>query len=422
VRSYALDIRMTRFSTKLAATILGTILAAQAQSPRLPPPTYSFRLASRFFAQDSVIMQVDRDHDREVVVFAIAPTGFGAKPERKRVLFDFSTHQIYIQDDAGCRVIPNELENRAPAMMDPLSDPSTARLVESNPKVLRREMINGLLTRVVDYGDYRYWLLDEYDFPMRRAPMSSGRPLDVDIDISRLRFAAPQASLFAIPSDCKAMDTEPVADYWWKWRKPLKLEGKPLRLPLPTYSLELTSYMDEHPRTIQVDRDHEREAIEIRSQAKRQRILLDFVKHRVFVRDGAGAGCRETGYSPAQPPSDLDPTTGGAAVSLVDMRPKLLQWERVNGQLTRVFDVHDAGPGKIRLWLTQDYDFPLKEVAYQLDDQDRPTGSNKVFEVQQIQYFARAGVVFDPPAGCVAVEGEISEDFSNWDSFLNGAK
>jgi hypothetical protein len=413
---------MANGPTTVVLALLGTALtpSAGAQPLVLPPPTYSFVVASRFFNPDVVTMQVDRDHDREAVEFSISPNGFPVKPERKRILFDFADHRIYIQDAAGCRVIGNELENRAPWMMDPLNGGWVEQLGNSQPAILRQEQVNGVPTRLIEGGSYRYWLAKDYDFPIRQVEMYNGRQSAVELDVTRLRLTAPAASLFVTPTGCEVMDADPVGDDVWRWEKPLKLEGKPLRLPPPTYSLRWTSFDLGAPITMQVDRDRDHEKVEVVGQGNRKRVLFDFAAHQVFVQDDRG--CRILRYLPGQAPGILDLVTSGAAGNLTAIRPKLLRWEPVNGMPARVFDAHDAGPAKIRYWLERDYDFPLKEIVYQLDDSDRPTSSNKVSEVLQLRYTAPAAALFDPPKGCAAVEGEIGEEFESWTDFLKSRK
>lgn len=398
-------------------TLLGIAGLAAAQEAA-PPVVYSYELSTRFFAPDPVVMHVDRDHDRERIEFAVMPLGFSAKPMHRRLLFDFAAHQVYIRDATGtCRVVRNGLETRAPRMMDPLGGGWAENLVSSQVRLLRRETINGMPARVVDDGDNHYWLAKDHDFPLRRVPMSNGKPLDVDFDVTRLRFAAPPAAILEIPAGCSAVDGE-SGEEQSTWEHPLGLEPAPLRLPPPVYSLRWTTRPSTDATTMDVNRDHDRESVEVIGAAGRplRRALFDFAKHQVFIEDERG--CHAMRYMAGNAPGWLDPVTGGGGNSLTSIRPKLIMMDHVNGMVARVYDAHDAGPGKIRLWLPQDYDFPLKIVGYELDDNDRPKHSFAVDEVLRIRYAAPPASKLDEPSKCEASELLIDDDFTKWEAFL----
>ncbi|HEY3739807.1 MAG TPA: hypothetical protein VGL53_08180 [Bryobacteraceae bacterium] len=392
-------------------------IAAAAAAQQAAPRVYSYELSTRFFAPDPVSMHVDRDHDRELIEFMVAPLGFNAKPARKQVFFDFKAHQVYIRDaDGACRVIRNRLEDHAPRILDPLGGGWADDLAADRVRLLRRETINGMPARVVDDGDHYDWLAKDYDFPLRRVSMSNGKPLPVELDVTRLRFVAPLGAVLEFPSGCSKIDGE-LGEEQSTWIQPLRLEAAPLRLPPPVYSLRWTTRSASDPATIDAFRDHDREAIEvIGAHGTLRRALFDFAKHQVFIEDERG--CHGMRYAAGDAPAWVDPVTAGKGNSLTSIRPKLLMTERVNGMLARVYDAHDAGPGKIRLWLAQDYDFPLKVMGYELDDDDWPIHSFKVDEVLRIRYAAPAASKLEGPKTCENSESEIDDDFAKWEAFL----
>src|SRR5262249_38980891 len=145
------------------------------------------------------------------------------------------------------------------------------------------------------------------------------------------------------------------------WRRALKREAPPLRLPKPAYSLRVRA----EGRVIYTERDGDR--VFVRDAG--QNLYFDLAAHRVVVNDATG--CKSTGYPGTDlAAADWYPITqeSGYLSFANDMAVKTLRWEVINGMRLRLVENRwTAGPFREYFWLPEQYDVPLR-MAFRLDE------------------------------------------------------
>lgn len=184
----------------LPAVVLGFIPAA-AQTPALPQ-TYSFTANSNMMGAATI--SVHRHGSKEVIEMVAASRGLNL-----RLLYDFQAHRIYTVDRNANRCTTQEYTSAfAPPMHDPVG--GAAEMLQKTAALpeVRREAVNGIPTRLVEanlrdgQGTYRFWLDDQFGFPVKQALVMGNGPERVLFEMLKIGYSAPAASLFTTPEGC----------------------------------------------------------------------------------------------------------------------------------------------------------------------------------------------------------------------------
>ena len=202
---------MTRLlSVALLTPVLTAYLAqpARAQTPAVPR-TYSFQGTASMMMPGMKVV-VHRNGPRELIE-RILPAREGMWQEmHDRVLYDFAGHKVYSRDLVANKCTVQRYESPYAPMFDPIggSGEQIAELAKAPPRVLRRETVNGIPSRVVEQtfpdtkGRFRLWLEEKYGFTVRWDVLWPGKPPATQLEIGQLSYAPSPAALFVPPPDC----------------------------------------------------------------------------------------------------------------------------------------------------------------------------------------------------------------------------
>ncbi len=197
---------------------LTVALAASADSyaQSQPPQTYSITLKEGIGG--AITTKVDRDGAKESVE-KIVPQSEAAPGAHSRLLFDFAARRQWAIDlDSGLCSVVTYTTPYVSSAADPIGGVQETRdeLAKSRPVLLRREVVNGIATKVYEIKDAqsnesrRLYLDERLDFVVKDVYIIDGKELTAS-QITSVSFARPPASLFVPPVNCTAMAGETTA-------------------------------------------------------------------------------------------------------------------------------------------------------------------------------------------------------------------
>jgi hypothetical protein len=184
----------------------------------------------------------------------------------------------------------------------------------------------------------------------------------------------------------------------------LAMQAQPTGLP-ETYSFLATSNVM-GAAALKVNRNGSREVVEVTgaSGGYHLRQLYDFQAHRVYTIDLNGNRCTTQEYTSAYAPVQHDPIGGAAEMARQARSLQTIGRETVNGIAARLVEAPlDGTKGKYRIWLDEEFGFPVKQTVI--------LGSNSkrlLFEMRQLSYAPSPSTLFTPPAECTRVAGVTS--------------
>jgi len=206
-------IKKTFGAASLAAIFAASLTPVQAQSDRLPE-TYSFSAKSEMVWPNST-HKVNRNGSKELVEIKNESGDFHIVQ-----LFDFQAHRLYTSDlNAKTCTAQEYVSPYASVGHDPIGSSEEMRreMAGNPPKILRRESVNGIATKVVEMvipeagGKYTFWLDEKFSFPVKQTIALPKKPEKVMLEIRQLSYASSPASLFVEPSECTRVAGETSA-------------------------------------------------------------------------------------------------------------------------------------------------------------------------------------------------------------------
>jgi hypothetical protein len=184
-----------------------------AQSPT--PETYSLTIISQMteasmFTGQASNLKIYRNGSKELVELTVAPWAANPKGVRMSYLFDFQAHKAYTRDlVANACSWMNYVSARAPVNYDPLtgSDALLADLAKQTPKVLGKEVVNGISAKVEEFatpdqGKAKLWIAEKGNFIVKVEAAGLDGKSQTQLEAKQLSYTKPSDSLFAPPSNC----------------------------------------------------------------------------------------------------------------------------------------------------------------------------------------------------------------------------
>ncbi len=176
------------------------------------------------------------------------------------------------------------------------------------------------------------------------------------------------------------------------------------------YTLTETSYLTEvsmfsgQVSNLKIHRARSKEVVELtiapwgaEPKGIHQRYLFDFQAHKAYIQDFSHNVCTWKNYVSARAPVNYDPITSfGPAerAQMTDAKQHTVGTENVNGIPASITE-NVTPDGKIRMWLAQKGDFPVK-MTLQTPDGKLTT----MMEVKQVEFGSPAASLFVPPTNC----------------------
>lgn len=139
----------------------------------------------------------------------------------------------------------------------------------------------------------------------------------------------------------------------------------------------------------------------------RSRTLFDFQSHKAYTQDLVGDSCSWMTYVSARAPIGYDPITAlddAARAEMAKSKQRPVGTEVVNGFPAVIVEA-DSQDGKVRTWIAQDGDFPVKMTL-----QAKSGALTLMMEVKQVNFNPPAASLFVPPGNCsTQAQGEWSD-------------
>jgi len=194
----------------LAGGFLVSLLPAQTTVPQSYTLTVLSGAALESMTTNGVVeAKVSRFGPREFVEVTAAPQAGQAKAVHNRHWFDLVSHRFYTLD-----VLKNTCSWMSytapdlPTMYDPLASPAPTaeQLAEFNKNIVRREILNGIATKLVettsDQGKTSMWIAVNGNYPVKAMITFPGAPPLLMLEIKELHFVKPDIALLAPPANC----------------------------------------------------------------------------------------------------------------------------------------------------------------------------------------------------------------------------
>ena len=173
------------------------------------------------------------------------------------------------------------------------------------------------------------------------------------------------------------------------------------------------AFGQEHGSVVRISRDGSKEVFDKimplpgRHQELHSYQLYDFQTHKLYTKvlSDPGAPCSVTNYSGPNL-GEYDPISGSHALMKEltggNGQMKQVGTETVNGVAANVMEVTSA-QGKSKVWIAQNGGFPVKVVSIGTDGKEQIE-----IEVKELSFDKPPASTFTPPAGCAAIQGELS--------------
>ena len=137
------------------------------------------------------------------------------------------------------------------------------------------------------------------------------------------------------------------------------------------------------------------------------RTLFDFQAHKAYTQDLVNNACSWITFVSARAPIWYDPITAlddAARAEMAKSKQRRVGTEDVNG-IPAVIMESDSQNGKVRTWLAQNGDFPVKMTL-----QPKSGALTALMEVKQVDFNPPAASLFVPPGNCsTQAQGEWSD-------------
>jgi hypothetical protein len=185
-----------------------------------------------------------------------------------------------------------------------------------------------------------------------------------------------------------------------------------------SYSVSETSYLTEvsmftgQAANLKLSRRGSKELVELtvppwggNPQGVHMRYLFDFEAHKAYQQHLDTHACAWIKYISARAPKNYDPVTSAAGdPEFARAKQHSLGTETVNG-IPAYITESDSPQGKIRMWLAQRGDFPVKMQMAGPDG--KPV---TLLEVKHLDFSPPAASLFVPPGNCATqAQGEWSD-------------
>jgi hypothetical protein len=137
------------------------------------------------------------------------------------------------------------------------------------------------------------------------------------------------------------------------------------------------------------------------------RYLFDFQSHKAYTQDLVGNACSWMSYVSARAPIWYDPITAlddAARAEMAKSKQRRVGTESVNG-IPAVIMESDSQDGKVRTWIAQNGDFPVKMAL-----QAKSGALTTMMEVKQVDFNPPAASLFVSPGNCsTQAQGQWSD-------------
>jgi hypothetical protein len=181
-----------------------------------------------------------------------------------------------------------------------------------------------------------------------------------------------------------------------------------------TQMTEVSMFSGGQPSNLKVYRNGTEELVELtiapfaaNPKGVHFRYLFDFQAHKAYTLDFVNKACSWMNYVSARAPIWYDPITAmddAARAELAKAKQHTMGTESVNG-IPALMTESDTPDGKVRTWLAQKGDFPVKMT---LQAKDGTVGT--MMEVKQVDFSPPAASLLVPPANCTTQsQGEWSD-------------
>ncbi|MHB1701372.1 MAG: hypothetical protein ACYCSN_14790 [Acidobacteriaceae bacterium] len=202
----------------LAAAIAGWASAPWSLAQKQAPATYSVTESNSMMMRNMTIQAV-RDGEREMIDKTYPPIAANPKGYHSRAYYDFKTHQAYQLDllfpgPCSAAAYPS---SSAPWFDDPFSDGAENPLHSLPPKAARvgTAVIAGLTADELQAPDsddpsamVRIWIARQPRAVVKMQSVDRKGTALTMMEVQRVSFAKPDASLLALPASCQASQDE----------------------------------------------------------------------------------------------------------------------------------------------------------------------------------------------------------------------
>jgi len=159
-------------------------------------------------------MKIYRDGSQALMDQSYPPRPNNPKGFHTRTLFDLQAQKSYTWDliDTSIPCGPSTFSGD---WGDPFqaSAEMTADLAKQNPKVLGKETVNGIATKVLDVtdpkgqGKVKLWLDEQYGLIVKWVMVPTGGQAQTFLEVKELSLAKPSPTLFVLPPVCAKAPT-----------------------------------------------------------------------------------------------------------------------------------------------------------------------------------------------------------------------
>lgn len=202
----------------LAGGFADTMRAQSSVPQPSMPQTYSFTEDPAISIMAPTIITVYRDGAKELVDQVMPPSPGRPHTFHARLLYDFEAHTIYtriVSDPAT----PCSVMNYTSPEFDTISGAQHMMAdfagdgVQAKP--MGTETVNGIATKVTELtapqpgqGSAKLWVAEQGGFPVKMVMTDPDGKQTTMIEMKRLSFAKPAASLFVPPAGCQQIQGE----------------------------------------------------------------------------------------------------------------------------------------------------------------------------------------------------------------------
>jgi len=160
------------------------------------------------FTGQAANLKLSRNGSKELVELTVSPWAGNPKGVHMRYLFDLQAHKAYSQDlDNNSCAWMKYASGRAPVNYDPISGAAgEPEMAKAKEKAVGTETVNGIPSYIAEIdspqGKTKVWLAQKGDFPVKMVTTGQdGKPVTL-LEVKRVDFSPPAASLFTPPANC----------------------------------------------------------------------------------------------------------------------------------------------------------------------------------------------------------------------------
>jgi hypothetical protein len=199
----------------VASAVLLTACAPALQAQTAPSPTvYSLTETNAMFGPVMTV-KIYRNGSKAVLDSQSAASATMPKAIHTSALYDLNTQQS-LSWDLNDSSIPCGKSNFSGSWGDPFADSASllADIYKENPKQVGTTTVLGFSAKVLEVsspdGTMRVWVDTKYGLLLKAQSIPpNGAPRTI-IEVTKVSFTAPSASLFAVPANCAAAAAAPL--------------------------------------------------------------------------------------------------------------------------------------------------------------------------------------------------------------------